>query len=467
MSKKTELAKNTLILSIGTFLPKLAGFITLPILTGYLSKAEYGTYDLITVLISLYLPQLTLQIKSAAFRFMLDVRANLDKQKEIVTNIFIVTLPISLIALLVLFFLLPGSTTIRLCICFYYLADIIVNTVRQISRGIGKNLPYSVSAIISAIGKMIFAVLLVSILKMGLTGAVIALGMGSFLSMVYISIHIKIFKFIDFKLINKKIIKEMLTYSWPMVPNDMSMWVMQVSDRLVVSKVLGVAVNAVYAASTKIPSIINLAQSALNLAWTENASLSVNDKDSDEYYTVMMRMMLNLQMGVFSVVIAAMPILFKLLINGDYMEAYNQMPILCYAIFFQGLALYLGGIYVAKKKIKSVGITSIGSAAVNLIVNLLLIHKIGIFAASISTLVSYIVLFTYRLIDVQKFSKIKMDMKQFLILQCIMITETILSYQQTILFYFITAVFGFSVCILFNKEMVLGILRKMKSIFKI
>lgn len=467
MSKKTELAKNTLILSIGTFLPKLAGFITLPILTGYLSKAEYGTYDLITVLISLYLPQLTLQIKSAAFRFMLDVRENLDKQKEIVTNIFIVTLPISLIALLVLFFLLPGSTTIRLCICFYYLADIIVNTVRQISRGIGKNLPYSVSAIISALGKMIFAVLLVSILKMGLMGAVIALGMGSFLSMVYISIHIKIFRFIDFKLINKKIIKEMLAYSWPMVPNDMSMWVMQASDRLVVSQVLGVAVNAVYAASTKIPSIINLAQSALNLAWTENASLSVNDKDSDEYYTVMMRMMLNLQMGVFSVVIATMPILFKLLIKGDYMEAYNQMPILCYSIFFQGLALYLGGIYVAKKKIKSVGITSIGSAAVNLIVNLLLIHKIGIFAASISTLVSYIVLFTYRFIDVQKFSKIKMDMKQFIILQCIMITETILSYQQTILFYFITALFGFSVCILFNKEIVLGILRKMKSVFKI
>ena len=335
MSRKQNLAKNTFILSIGTFLPKFAGFITLPILTGYLTKVEYGTYDLITILISLYLPQLTLQINCAAFRFMLDVRDDSDKQKEIVTNIFIFILPISLIALLVLFFLLPGSTTIKLCICFYYLADIIVSTVRQISRGMGKNLPYSVSAIISALGKMIFAVLLVSILKMGLTGAVIALGMGAFLSLIYISIKIKILMLIDLKLINMKKIKEMLAYSWPMVPNDMSMWVMQASDRLVVSQVLGVAVNAVYAASTKIPSIISLAQSALNLAWTENASLTVNDKDSDEYYTVMMKMMLNLQMGVFSAVIAAMPILFKLLIKGDYIEAYNQMPILCYAIFFK------------------------------------------------------------------------------------------------------------------------------------
>ena len=122
---------------------------------------------------------------------------------------------------------------------------------------------------------------------------------------------------------------------------------------------------------------------------------------------------------------------------------------------------------MAKKKIMSVGITSIGSAAVNLFVNLILIDKIGIFAASISTLVSYIVLFIYRLIDVKKLSKIKMNIKQFLILQCIMIIETILSYQQTILFYFITAVFGFSVCVLFNKEIILVILRKMKSVLKI
>ena len=56
MSKKGNLAKSTLILSIGTFLPKLAGFITLPILTGCLTKKEYGTYDLITILVSLYLP---------------------------------------------------------------------------------------------------------------------------------------------------------------------------------------------------------------------------------------------------------------------------------------------------------------------------------------------------------------------------------------------------------------------------
>ena len=57
MSREGKLAKNTLIISIGTFLPKLASFITLPILTGYLTQVEYGTYDLITILVSLLLPE--------------------------------------------------------------------------------------------------------------------------------------------------------------------------------------------------------------------------------------------------------------------------------------------------------------------------------------------------------------------------------------------------------------------------
>ena len=78
MSREGKLVKNTLVLSIGTFLPKAVSFITLPILTGYLTKAEYGTYDLITVLVALILPAATLQIQAAAFRFLIEVRDKID-----------------------------------------------------------------------------------------------------------------------------------------------------------------------------------------------------------------------------------------------------------------------------------------------------------------------------------------------------------------------------------------------------
>ena len=80
MNREKALAKNTFIIAIGTFLPKFSSIITLPIITGGLTKAEMGTYDLISTLVSLFLPVATLQIQSAAFRFLIDVRED-EKQK--------------------------------------------------------------------------------------------------------------------------------------------------------------------------------------------------------------------------------------------------------------------------------------------------------------------------------------------------------------------------------------------------
>ena len=86
MKREQEFVKSSLVLSIGTILPKFASLITLPIVTGYLTKVEYGIYDLITILVSLVLPIATLQMQSAAFRFLIANRNKRVQQKKIITN---------------------------------------------------------------------------------------------------------------------------------------------------------------------------------------------------------------------------------------------------------------------------------------------------------------------------------------------------------------------------------------------
>ena len=103
-NREKALLKNTLILSLGTFVPKAVSFVTLPILTASLSKEEYGTYDLILVLVSLVLPAATLQIQTAAFRFLIKYRNCREKQESIITNIFVFSSVVSVVALIVMFF---------------------------------------------------------------------------------------------------------------------------------------------------------------------------------------------------------------------------------------------------------------------------------------------------------------------------------------------------------------------------
>ena len=461
MSRESKLAKNTFILSIGTFLPKLASFITLPILTGYLTHREMGTYDLIIIMESLFLPTVTFQIQTAAFRFLIDARGDLKKVKEIVTSITAFTVPISLAALIVLYMCLGNvDSTVRILICLYFLTDQLVNVARQICRGLNDNLVYSISAIISSLGKMIFAVICVYWMRAGLKGTVIALFMSVLFSLVYLIFSAKLYLYISPAAFSKDKLTEMLRYSWPMVPNCMSSWVMRVSDRLVVNFFMGVEAYAVYAVANKIPSLLNIAQNTFTMAWQENATVVSKDKDASEYYSSMFRVMFDLMAGFFGLLIAVTPILFKLLIRGDYGAAYYQIPILFMGMFFYSMSMFLGGIYVAYKESKSVGVTTTAAAACNLIVDIATIRWIGLYAASGSTLVSYLFLFIFRSIDVQRIVKVRYKLRHVLAVTGIMLTESILCYQQSMVLNLVNLVLGSIVFVVINKSFVRTVIAK-------
>ena len=120
MSREGNLAKQTVILAIGTFFPKMAIFIALPILTAHLTKAEYGTYDLVVTLVSLVLPAATLQIQAAAFRFLLDAKNDTEEKETIISNIYVFVTITSLIVLTIGFFLIHFSYHFRSATYYRY-----------------------------------------------------------------------------------------------------------------------------------------------------------------------------------------------------------------------------------------------------------------------------------------------------------------------------------------------------------
>lgn len=88
-------------------------------------------------------------------------------------------------------------------------------------------------------------------------------------------------------------------------------------------------------------------------------------------------------------IVACMPFVFPILINEKYVAGYDQILILMYAMLFRVLVGLYSCIYVAQKNAKKIAYTSISAAIINITVNLILINKIKIFAASISTLVAF------------------------------------------------------------------------------
>lgn len=431
MSREGNLVKNTFIISFGTIIPKLASFITLPIITAGLSKAEYGTYDLINTLVALFLPLITLQIQAAAFRFLIEKRTDKVEISKIVSTIIIFIAGTSAVGLLCMFFALRKlSFIIRSMICVYFFVDVFVQALQQIVRGINKNKVYSESTILQSLINMILIVTFIKWKDLGLIGTILAITIACSCSVIFMLFYGGVIEYFSFKFFSKELLLRMLSYSWPLIPNSLSLWVMNISDRLIVTIYLGIEVNAVYAVANKIPSLFAVVQNTFTYAWQENASINSGDDDVTKYYSNVFDRIFCLLVGIMALLIAGTPILFRILIRGDYGEAYNQMPILFMGVFFSTLSSFLGGIYIAKKKTKSVGITTISASLTNFLINIIFVRLIGIYAASLSTVISYVFLVIYRMIDIQKFQKLELNKRRILLSILILVIMCFMCFKQ-------------------------------------
>ena len=464
MNREKALAKNTFIIAIGTFLPKFSSIITLPIITGGLTKAEMGTYDLISTLVSLFLPVATLQIQSAAFRFLIDVREDEKETKRIITNIISFILPTSLIALTILYLCLGNvSLVIRWLICLYFFSDILMLSTQQIVRGLSNNKLYSASSVTISFSNMLLIVLTISVGKQGLVGVLASITIATTIGLILLLVKGHILSRIDLSLLSRKTLLEMLSYSWPMIPNSLSNWVLSFSDRAVLTAFMGLEANAIYSVANKIPALFTTVQGTFVFAWQENASLASKDSDADTYYAEMFDSIFGILVGIMALLIAATPILFWLLIRGDYKEAYYQMPILFMGMLFSSMASFIGGIYVAHKKTRSVGVTTILAAACNLVIDLVFVHKIGIFAASISTLVSYVFLTIYRMVDVQKFQKVKFNTGRFCLLIVLLVLMCAICWIDTVALNVLNIILGCIIAVVVNRKIMKSILLTLKN----
>lgn len=435
MDKNKELVKNTFIIFLGKFSSQFLTFFLLPLYTKFLASSDYGTIDLIMTYITLFVPVVTIQYEMGTFRYLIDNRKNKSKQSEIIYNsliyfLKIIVFCIAISVLLSLFIDIKNFYLIISCI----IAIVFSNLFMQIARGLGKNIDYSISCFVIGVMNIFFNIILIILLKFDGTSILISTCVSNIIGALFLFFKLKLYKSIKRKNKNKQISKKIIKYSWPLVPNTISWWLINASDRTIVTWLINPAANGIYAVSTKFSAIISSILNIFNLSWTESASLHIDDKDRDDFFSEVNDQILRLMSSVCIGLIAFMPILFNIFINNKYIEAYKYIPINIIASFFNCVVSIYSSIYVAKKMTKQVATTSFFAAVINIIVDLGLIKFIGLYAASVSTAIAYIIMAVYRGIDLRKIVRIKYEKKLILIIIAFFSISTLLYYQDNIFY---------------------------------
>lgn len=464
MNKGKELAKNTAIISIGKISTQMISFLLLPLYTAVLSTEEYGVVDLVVTYVHLLLPICTLQLEQSIFRFVLDKRKDEQEKKRIFSEIF--TLAIIAIVLFSVIYIVI-SPLIHSEFKYYLLINLIANIYGQLmlqsARGLGKNAAYAVGSFISAAGQVALNIVFVLILRWGPRGMFISMFLAFLGCGTYILISTKSYKYIRIVKLSKESITPYLKYSLPLIPNTISWWILNASDRTIILKFLGISANGIYSAANKFSGIYTTIFNIFNLSWTESVALHLNEKDSSDDFSKLQDSLIKFFGCMFLGLTAVMPLVFKILVNERYNAAYYQIPPLLMGAFFSAMAGFVSAYYVAAKMTSVIAKMTMLAAGLNIVINLLLVKQFGLYAASFSTLISYFVIFLLRYVDVRKRFKVFISRKMAISLMVMTMVVWACYYSEIVAVQIVCLAVIVIYSFIQNKDMLMSLLKMVKN----
>jgi len=428
MKKYKDLAKNIILFAIGNFVPKLIGFVLVPIYTAFLSTNEYGVSDLINVTVSLFIPIITFNITDAILRYSLDKKYN---TKDCL-NISLRLLSINLLLLLLLCLIQAKFNIININVGYllYFYLMLSLNSLYNIfcafCKGINKVRAILLASIVNSVSTLIISIITIIFLHQGIYGLFISNVVGYLLANLIFIFGAKLYKYFSFNY-SKVQMKSMLKYSFPMIFSAIAWWINSASDKFFITIIANVSESGIYAVSTKIPSILTALLSVFMQAWSISAIKEFDREDKDGFISNMFNIVSGLLCITCSLLIIFNQPISRLMFSKDFFIAWRNVPFLLVAITLDGLALFICNLLFAMKKTKIRAAATIVGAIVNTVLNIILIKMWWSYGASIATFFGYLVTYIASALYIKRYIKLNPNTRRTGIAICIIVLQSVLA----------------------------------------
>lgn len=453
---KRDLFKNTFIIAIGKFSTQVLSYLLLPLYTSILTTSEYGIYDLLVTICIFVIPLVTILMEESMFRFLIDEETELGKKKVMSTACIYAIISTIIWCGLGYCILTIIGYEYALVFILYMISSILMKLTNGISRGLSKIKLYSLSNVILSILTIGLNILFIAVFKWGVYGLLYSTVVANVVTCIFVLLRLKVYNLIRPKYYDKKKLRVMLKYSFPLVPNNISWYIINISDRIIVTSFLGSSVNGIYAMANKFPNIMNNFSSFFFTAFKENVAIAVKKDSYEKYYNEIYVIVHNAFIAISLLIISILPFIFKIFIKNDYVAAFEYIPLLVIALYYGNMAGFYGTLFTAFKESKIIGKSTIWGAIINLVVHLGLIYFIGIYAAIISTLVSNYVVAIYRKTKLKDYVKLK-PLKNYYIAIFMLVLVTGLYYCKNFYLNILSLFIVTTYVLIVNKDLLIDI----------
>lgn len=402
-----KLFSDTVILAIGTFGSKLLVFLLMPLYTALLSPSQYGTAELITGTANLIMPFACVGITSGIFRFAAE--KGTDREGVFSSGMVLLGAGLCGTVLLGAVALCIGAAwrTEILLVVLYVLAADLQAVCAQYVRAVDRTRLFAVQGILNTLVTVGFNILFLMAFDLGVTGYVLSTVVGNLLTTAFLVVSARLWRVFRLSHVSRTAMRELFRFSLPMVPTTICWLITDLSDRYLVSWFCGEAVNGVYSAAYKIPTIVNLVSGIFMQAWQFSAVVqSADGEECSRFYSQVFRGFLSVIFIGSGGLILLSPWLCRLLLNSAYHEAWRYMPTLLCSAALESVVSFLASVYMVRKKSMHSFLTAVAGTGLNLLLNFLFIPRTGTFGgalgAAIATLIGYAAVWVLRMADVPR-----------------------------------------------------------------
>lgn len=115
-------------------------------------------------------------------------------------------------------------------------------------------------------------------------------------------------------------------------------------------------------------------------------------------------------------------------------------------------------VYIALKKTKEIAKSTVVAAFINLFIDIVLIRFVGIYAAVISSIISYFVISVYRYIDIKKYINVPLNIKDIIVLLFLFVISLLNYFYFSKIINAVILVVMFFICVFINKNFIFKII---------
>ncbi|MEW6618235.1 MAG: oligosaccharide flippase family protein [bacterium] len=396
---KHKLVTNTFVYTNSNIIVSAIPFLLLPILTRYLTPADYGivaTFQVILAIITIVVGLNTHGAVAVNFFQMneQEIKIYIGNIAYIIIISFVLTFGLISMFIKPLSYLLkfPGEwLPIIAVVALSQAVSLVTLTLWQVKQ---KPVPYGIFQIAQMLINVSLSLFFVVVLGWKWQGRLSGIIITSIIFAVVAGFIIFKKKYIGFSF-NKGYVKDALFFGIPLIPHALAGWVMTGIDRIFLNSMVGVATTGIYMVGYQVGMIIGLLATSFNQTWAP----FLYEKLKENNYSTKVKIVKFTYLYYISIITLALvlsflaPFLLKFFVGKSFHSAYKYVLWIALGYAANGMYYMVANyIFYVKKTYILVCITFF-SAGVNIVLNYFLIKANGAIGAAQSATISFFTVF--------------------------------------------------------------------------